>query len=106
MTNPVAKVAPSTPKRKGKTATLKSIWAPAHERNRKVEMRYLRSPAGAVKAAAVAGRVVVHNHIVPVTGFGLNGSRSWSQIPDDEIEVCPCGWFPQLGAHYRVRRTT
>jgi hypothetical protein len=87
-----------------KKVSLKSLMAPILEHNRKVEKRYLRSPAGAAKAAA-GRKVVVHNQVVPVTGFGWNGSRSWSQLPDDEIEVCPCRWFPQLGKHYRVRRT-
>jgi hypothetical protein len=50
--------------------------------------------------------VVVHNSVYPVDGFGSRGSRSWLQEPDRDIEKCDCGWFPQLGSHYRHKGLT
>ena len=28
--------------------------------------------------------------------------RWWRQLPDDALEECPCGFAPELAAHYRV----
>ena len=72
--------------------------ASMREYNRKVEWKYLRKfPASA--ADVPAGKVVVHNQVIPGTG----GFRAWTQIPDDTLKACPCGWPPQLGKHYRKR---
>ncbi len=87
---------------KPKKKSLAAIMAPIREHNRKVEMKYLRKPPESA-ADIPEGKVVVHNSITPVTGFGLHGSRSWTQIPDEQIEVCPCEWAAQLDKHYRVR---
>ena len=50
------------------------------------------------------GKVLAHNPVYPVTRMrpGTRGSRLWVQVPDDTLELCPCGWRPELGAHYRV----
>jgi hypothetical protein len=65
--------------------------------------RYLYSvPRGPVPAPDV----VVHN-ILPTTPharLGPNGFHAWLDVPSDRIQVCTCGWAPQLGVHYRVRR--
>jgi hypothetical protein len=58
-----------------------------------------------------AGMVLVHNHVRPV-GFpdiplGFNGFRAWLQsnsIDDPPLEVCNCGWAPELRQHFRVNR--
>jgi hypothetical protein len=85
-----------------KKITIKALNAANREYNRKVDWKYLRKPpASAVDVPE--GRVVVHNQVAPVTGFGVHGSRSWTQIPDEKIEVCPCQWALYLGKHYRVR---
>lgn len=74
----------------------------------KQKVHYLSSAGRALKRT---WGVVVHNHIYPVQGFGERGSRSWIQEPDYHgeegghrycIEQCDCGWFPELGTHYRV----
>lgn len=55
--------------------------------------------------SAAPGRVLVHNGVYPVARRpGVRGSRCWTQAPDDRLETCPCGWAPELGEHYRVRR--
>jgi hypothetical protein len=91
---------PPPPRRR--RVTLKAFMAPIREHSRKVEMKYLRKRL-ASDAEIPEGKVVVHNSIVPVTGFGLHGSRSWMQFPDEKIEVCSCGWASQLSKHYRRR---
>jgi hypothetical protein len=49
------------------------------------------------------GRVLVHNPVYPVTRKrpGTRGSRIWTQVPDEDVELCGCGWRPELGPHYR-----
>jgi hypothetical protein len=43
------------------------------------------------------GRVLVHNQLVPVVERnGARGSRYWLQLPADSLEVCDCGWAPEL----------
>jgi hypothetical protein len=51
------------------------------------------------------GRVLVHNPVLPVTRRrpGTRGSRIWTQVPDEDTEVCERGWRPELGEHYRTR---
>ena len=81
-----------------KKITLKAFMAPS----RKVETKYLRRPPASA-ADVPEGKVVAHNNVVPVTAGGMHGSRAWTQLPDEGIEVCPCDWAPHLGKHYRVR---
>lgn len=51
------------------------------------------------------GLVLVHNHIRPTRRLNSRGFRAWLQADDDlsRIEVCDCGWAPELGQHFRVR---
>jgi hypothetical protein len=52
-----------------------------------------------------AGRVLVHNSVIPARRLGLNGFRAWLQHPDDEkLAPCSCHWAPELGQHNRVSR--
>ncbi len=57
--------------------------------------------------AVPPGMVVVHNHIRPRRHLGWQGFRAWLQSPDDPpaLVVCPCRWAPELGGHYRVKRS-
>jgi hypothetical protein len=48
-----------------------------------------------------AGKVLVHNQIVPVHPLGLHGFRAWVVKPSKDYEVCLCGWAPKLPEHYR-----
>lgn len=52
-----------------------------------------------------AGKVLVHNQVYPVARrLGTRGSRCWLSAPDPaRLEVCECGWAPELGSHYRRR---
>jgi hypothetical protein len=55
------------------------------------------------------GWIIVHNHVRP-RGFpkvkiGRDGFRAWFAWPDASYVRCRCGWAPQLGTHYRVRRS-
>jgi len=58
-----------------------------------------------------AGRVVVHSHVRPRRDMvnctvGYQGFRAWTQFPNKKtLERCNCGWAPQLGTHYRVKRS-
>ncbi len=54
--------------------------------------------------AVPAGRVLVHNNVRPVERRqGTRGSRYWLYPPDPvKLEVCDCGWAPELGEHFRV----
>lgn len=51
---------------------------------------------------------IVHSRILPPPGrVGVAAFRIWAQRPDSDdppLEVCPCGWAPELGRHYRVAR--
>ena len=52
------------------------------------------------------GVVLVHNSVRPTRRLGSRGFRAWLAAPDlARLEVCPCEWAPELGPHYRVRRT-
>lgn len=52
-----------------------------------------------------AGLVVVHNQVRPQPTLGAQGFRAWLDEHDDErLEVCGCGWAPELPEHYRVIR--
>ena len=68
----------------------------------RVEMRYVSG----IPKQMPTGRVVVHNQVRP-QGFpniklGFNGFRAWTQLLDERLVVCDCGWAPQLEEHYRV----
>jgi hypothetical protein len=90
---------------------------PAQEWAKKVQMRYLSG----VPKEVPAGRVVVHNWVrarrlpgddefdpeLPEPQWrklGEWGFRAWTQLPDDQLLVCGCGWAPHLPEHYRIRR--
>jgi hypothetical protein len=51
-----------------------------------------------------AGMVLAHNQVRPTRRIGARGFRAWLQAPADTLEVCACGWAPEVPAHYRVRR--
>jgi hypothetical protein len=56
--------------------------------------------------AVPAGRLLVHNHVRTTRRLGSRGFRAWL-LPIEQRESvahCACGWVPELGAHYRVRR--
>ncbi len=63
-------------------------------------MEYLRRMPYAIPA----DRVLVHNHVYPVTREpGERGSRIWLTPPNAaKLEVCDCGWAPELGEHFRT----
>jgi len=54
-----------------------------------------------------AGTVLVHNSVYPVARLnGTRGSRMWlspKSYVRGWLEVCPCGWAPELKRHYRVK---
>jgi hypothetical protein len=55
-----------------------------------------------------AGRVLVHNHVVPMPILGLNGFRAWTQVMNERLELCHCKFGgcrdAELHNHYRVKR--
>jgi hypothetical protein len=54
-------------------------------------------------ASVPAGKVLVHNNVRPTRQLGSLGFRAWLSPPDRlKLEVCGCGWAPQLGQHYRM----
>src|SRR4051812_9180604 len=51
------------------------------------------------------GFVLVHNHVRPTRRLGSWGFRAWlSARGTTGLELCHCGWAPELGRHYRVWR--
>lgn len=54
------------------------------------------------------GLVLVHNRLRPNNArrLGLNGFRAWTQVPDDRLALCDCGWALETGPHYRVGGAT
>jgi hypothetical protein len=55
------------------------------------------------------GKLLVHNRvtvgITPKRRPGVSGFRIWLDDADAaRREPCDCGWAPELGVHYRVRR--
>jgi hypothetical protein len=50
------------------------------------------------------GRILVHNFPACENqhrGHGEGGFRLWTQdAGDPDLVACPCGWRPDLGAHY------
>jgi hypothetical protein len=58
------------------------------------------------RALPTNGRVIVHNHVQPVSadqGCGVEGFRFWSQRTSDRLEKCDCGWSGL--EHYRIKRS-
>jgi hypothetical protein len=55
------------------------------------------------KAAPSGEVVLVHNSVRPTRVLGMRGFRAWLQRPDTRLEVCDCGWAPELGTHFYVR---
>ena len=55
-------------------------------------------------AVVPAGKLLVHNNVVPAKRIGSRGFRIWyvSAANSGEYVVCDCGWAPELGAHYRI----
>jgi len=51
------------------------------------------------------GKVLVHNNVRPTRRLGSRGFRAWLASPDDtRLEICGCGWAPELGRHFIVRK--
>jgi hypothetical protein len=48
-------------------------------------------------------QVLVHNRVWPRIALNANGFRAWLQSPADYLEVCNCGWAPQLGEHFTTK---
>ena len=69
-----------------------------------VDWRYIR--AGGLPRTIPKGRVLVHNHVVPV-GFhkwlhhGASGFRAWTQKKEKDLVQCHCGWTDL--SNYRIR---
>jgi hypothetical protein len=88
----------------------------AEQHAARVNMRYLSG----VPKQVPPGRVVVHNNVrarrLP-TDFTFDpgkpepqwrklredGFRAWTQLPEERLVVCDCGWAPHLSEHYRVK---
>ena len=50
-----------------------------------------------------AGKILVHNNVVPAKRIGSRGFRIWYASPDSaKYVVCDCGWASELGEHYRI----
>jgi hypothetical protein len=53
--------------------------------------------------AVPAGRILVHNNVVPARRINTRGFRVWFASPEpNKFVVCECDWAPELGAHYRL----
>jgi hypothetical protein len=70
---------------------------------------FSRGPFGGVylrmlPAHVPADQALVHNHVRPTRRLGSRGFRAWLCAPSEWLEVCRCGWAPELGPHFRVRR--
>jgi hypothetical protein len=54
------------------------------------------------------GRVLVHSSltkgVAPKLGQRVRGFRYWEEAASPTVEPCPCGWRPEWGQHYRIRR--
>ena len=49
------------------------------------------------------GMILVHNHVKPTRRLGSRGFRAWLSAPDPQLEICGCGWAPELGRHFVSR---
>jgi hypothetical protein len=67
-------------------------------------LQYCRS----IPLTIPAGRVLVHNQVVPMPILGLNGFRAWTQVMNERLELCNCKFGgcrdAELHKHYRVKR--
>jgi hypothetical protein len=76
------------------------------EHRKSVHVRYL---TGIPRKPIPQGQCVVHNHVRPA-GFPnvpvrTMGFRVWRQdLEPDRLEICDCGWAPELERHYRVKQ--
>jgi hypothetical protein len=53
--------------------------------------------------AIPAGKILIHNNVVPARRINTRGFRIWFASPDsNKYVVCDCGWAPELGPHYRI----
>jgi hypothetical protein len=51
------------------------------------------------------GKMLVHNNLKPNRPKRLGTRfRAWLQLPADNLKPCDCGWAPELGVHYYVKR--
>ena len=50
------------------------------------------------------GQFLVHNSARPMHPLGSHGFRAWLQAQAEHLEPCDCGWTPELGTHYLVKR--
>ena len=69
-------------------------------------LNYLtKAPANA--SAFPAGHVLVHNHVAAPklsTRSSVRGFRFWTQLPEDKLVKCDCGWNSSGPVHYRNKR--
>jgi hypothetical protein len=79
----------------------------AHDYEKRVKWRYDRSilndDTWARRTPPKPPRILVHNFPAPETANRLHGEggfRIWTQLPDEEMTPCSCGWRPDLGLHY------
>ena len=50
-----------------------------------------------------AGKILVHNNVVPARRINTRGFRVWFASPDSTKYVaCDCDWALELGQHYRI----
>jgi hypothetical protein len=62
---------------------------------------YLRT----LPTAVPPDRVLVHNNVRPTRRLGSRGFRAWLAAPDPtQLETCDCGFAPEVGPHFRIRR--
>lgn len=71
-------------------------------KNAPMNARYLQK----LPASIPADQLLVHNHVTPTRRLGSRGFRAWLSPREDRprLAVCNCGWAPELGRHFRVRR--
>ena len=81
----------------------------------KVKWRYDRSTGAydddtfARRIPPEPPRILVHNFAAPENAkrvHGEGGFRVWTQLPDEKMTPCSCGWRPDLGQHYTSRVTS
>jgi hypothetical protein len=63
---------------------------------------------GTIKAAPMTEPRYCHNHVKPGTlGFFawiIDNPRPGDFDEDPTLSECSCGWWPELGKHYRIPR--
>jgi hypothetical protein len=56
-----------------------------------------------IPARVPDGWVAVRNRVRPTRRLGSRGLRAWLAQPDAPwLDVCACGWAPELGEHFRI----